>query len=188
MTQYATRARPGSDLNVIDREVPEHLDVHLILDNYSTHKTEERGGEQADQQDGSNRGEAPAARRAGDAWTMSSGSVAAVENRAAEAQRRLGADGEPAVAAPSAAYARDRQKGITWRRVRTLNAVVIERRPFQPGPPTPLAGNLRPYETAYRRSMAARYSGAVFGSPRPSIARKSSSGTSTSPGRSTGAG
>src|SRR5215469_923398 len=28
-------------LNVIDREVPEHLDVHLILDNYSTHKTEE---------------------------------------------------------------------------------------------------------------------------------------------------
>jgi transposase len=28
-------------LNVIDREVPEHLDVHLILDNYSTHKTDE---------------------------------------------------------------------------------------------------------------------------------------------------
>jgi len=28
-------------LNVIDREVPEHLDVHLILDNSSTHKTEE---------------------------------------------------------------------------------------------------------------------------------------------------
>jgi len=28
-------------LNVIDREVPEHLDVHLILDNSSTHKTDE---------------------------------------------------------------------------------------------------------------------------------------------------
>jgi transposase len=28
-------------LNVIDREVPEQLDVHLILDNSSTHKTEE---------------------------------------------------------------------------------------------------------------------------------------------------
>ena len=28
-------------LNLIDREVPDELDVHLILDNYSTHKTEE---------------------------------------------------------------------------------------------------------------------------------------------------
>ena len=28
-------------LNVVDREVPEHLDVHLILDNSSTHKTDE---------------------------------------------------------------------------------------------------------------------------------------------------
>jgi transposase len=28
-------------LNVIDREVPEHLDVHLILDNSATHKTDE---------------------------------------------------------------------------------------------------------------------------------------------------
>ena len=28
-------------LNVIDREVPEHLDVHLILDNSGTHKTDE---------------------------------------------------------------------------------------------------------------------------------------------------
>lgn len=27
-------------LRVIDREVPKHLDVHLILDNYGTHKTE----------------------------------------------------------------------------------------------------------------------------------------------------
>ena len=26
-------------LNLIDRSVPEHLDVHLIVDNYSTHKT-----------------------------------------------------------------------------------------------------------------------------------------------------
>jgi transposase len=28
-------------LNVIDMEVPQHLDVHLILDNYSTHKADE---------------------------------------------------------------------------------------------------------------------------------------------------
>ena len=28
-------------LNQIDREVPEELDVHLILDNYGTHKTDE---------------------------------------------------------------------------------------------------------------------------------------------------
>jgi transposase len=27
-------------LNAIDREVPKHLDVHLVLDNYGTHKTE----------------------------------------------------------------------------------------------------------------------------------------------------
>ena len=26
-------------LNLIDKEVPEHLDVHIILDNVSTHKT-----------------------------------------------------------------------------------------------------------------------------------------------------
>lgn len=26
-------------LNVIDREVPPHLDVHLVIDNYTTHKT-----------------------------------------------------------------------------------------------------------------------------------------------------
>ncbi|MFK4754869.1 IS630 family transposase, partial [Oceanobacter antarcticus] len=29
-----------SFLRAIEREVPKHLDIHLVMDNYSTHKTE----------------------------------------------------------------------------------------------------------------------------------------------------